>query len=129
MNFHNFMKKINFSLYVKYLFVGITTGLANGLFGSGGGMIAVPALNIIVKMEEHKSHATAISIILPLTLVSSFIYVKGGYMDFDTAFKVIPGGLVGGYLGAKFLKACPTKWLHKIFGIFIIAGAIKMIIG
>jgi len=68
--------KIPISQYLKFAVIGLVTGIANGLFGSGGGTIVVPAMVLLLKEEEHVAHATAISIILPLTLVSAFIYVQ-----------------------------------------------------
>lgn len=68
--------KIPISQYLKFAVIGLVTGIANGLFGSGGGTIVVPAMVLLLKEEEHVAHATAISIILPLTLVSAFIYVS-----------------------------------------------------
>jgi len=38
------------------------------------------------------------------------------------------GGIVGGYLGAKLLNVCPSHVLRKIFAVFIIAAAVRMII-
>ncbi len=55
---------------VKLLSIGIITGFINGLFGSGGGTIVVPALIFLLGMDDHKAHATAISIILPLSIIS-----------------------------------------------------------
>ena len=50
--------------------IGLVTGFANGLFGSGGGTIVVPAMERFLGEEEHKAHATAIAVILPLSLLS-----------------------------------------------------------
>jgi uncharacterized membrane protein YfcA len=38
------------------------------------------------------------------------------------------GGVIGGYLGAKFLGKISSKWLHRIFGLFMIIAAVRMII-
>ena len=100
--------------YLKYITAGIVTGTANGLFGSGGGTIAVPAMVHMMDMEENRAHATAISIILPLTLVSAFFYVKGNYVDWWIALKVSIGGIAGGYLGAKLLPVVPDRILRKV---------------
>jgi uncharacterized membrane protein YfcA len=107
--------------------VGLATGLANGLFGSGGGTIAVPAMVHLLKAEEHKAHATAISVILPLTVVSSIFYIIKGFADWGITFRVTLGGLVGGYIGAKLLNKCPDRLLRRIFAVFMAAAGIKMI--
>lgn len=118
------MKNDTFKKFV----IGIITGFANGLFGAGGGTIVVPAIEKFLKVEAHKAHATAIAIILPLSILSTFIYARGVNIDFKTIIYVSIGGIVGGYLGAKFLGKISSKWLHKIFGIFMIVAAVRMIL-
>ncbi|HHW47488.1 MAG TPA: sulfite exporter TauE/SafE family protein [Clostridiaceae bacterium] len=113
--------------YLKSVLIGIVTGAANGLFGSGGGTIAVPAMVLLLKTEEHKAHATAISIILPLTLVSAFMYIKSDFINWDITIKVMLGGIAGGYIGAKLLNVCPANILRKIFGIFMVLAAFRML--
>lgn len=113
--------------YLKCVLIGLITGIANGLFGSGGGTIAVPAMVHLLGAEEHKAHATAISVILPLTVVSSVFYISKGYADWGLTIKVVLGGLAGGYIGARLLNLCPENLLRKIFAVFMAAAGIKMI--
>ncbi len=108
--------------------IGFVTGFANGLFGSGGGTIVVPAMERFLKIEPHKAHATAIAIILPLSVLSMFIYLKNGDIDWLNVILVSAGGMVGGFVGAKLLNKVSDKWLHKIFGAFMIAAAVKMVL-
>lgn len=113
--------------FLKYALIGLVTGAANGLFGSGGGTIAVPAMVVLLGADDHKAHATAISIIFPLTLVSAFFYISNRYVDWQLTFKVVTGGVAGGYIGAKLLNICPAGILRKIFAVFIIFAALRMI--
>ena len=112
---------------IKSSIIGITTGIFNGLFGSGGGTIAVPSMKKILKTEEHKAHATAILIILPLTITSLIAYAKHNHIDWELGWRVSIGGMVGGYLGAYFLKKIPSNILKKIFGFFMILAAVRMV--
>ncbi len=114
--------------YFKFVLIGLVTGMANGLFGSGGGTIAVPAMILLLKEEEHRAHATAISIILPLTLVSAFFYISNNYINWDLTYKVTLGGVAGGYIGAKLLNICPSHILRKLFAVFMIAAAVRMLL-
>ncbi len=114
--------------YLKYALIGVVTGMANGLFGSGGGTIAVPAMVHFLGAEEHKAHATAISVILPLTVVSSAFYISKGYADWGLTLKVALGGMAGGYIGAKLLNKCPDRLLRKIFALFMAAAGVRMIL-
>lgn len=113
--------------YLKKIIIGIVTGIVNGLFGSGGGTIVVPSMILLLDLDEHRSHATAISIILPLTIVSAFFYIKSDYVDWNVTWKVIVGGMAGGYIGAKLLNICPANVLRKIFAGFMIFAAIRML--
>lgn len=108
--------------------IGVVTGFLNGLFGSGGGTIVVPCLEKFLKVEEHKAHATAIAIILPLCIISAIVYLKGGNIKWLDVIAVSVGGMVGGFIGAKLLSKVSGIWLHRIFGGFMILAAVKMIL-
>lgn len=114
---------------IKLIIIGLFTGIINGLFGSGGGTIIVPSLIFIIGLEDHKSHATAISIILPLSIVSTIIYASHGVLKLSIALWVAIGGVIGGFIGAKLLNKVPSNILRKVFGVFMIAAAIRMVIG
>jgi|GEM_PF-3394129 len=62
--------------FVNILVAEILTGSGNGLFGAGGVMLAVYSMIHLLKIESHYDHATAIAVILPLTMISGFIYFK-----------------------------------------------------
>lgn len=110
--------------------IGLVTGFANGLFGSGGGTIVVPAMERFLGLEEHKAHATAIAVILPLSLLSLGIYLwKGGLGEaWQIALWASLGGLGGGLVGAKLLNRVSGLWLHRIFGAFLLAAAVRMLL-
>lgn len=111
----------------KLIAIGIVAGLVNGLFGSGGGTIIVPALVFLLNLKDYKAHATAIPIILPLSIISVIVYLLGKKIPFNVALLVVIGGIAGSYVGAKFLNKIPVKYLRKIFGTVIIYTAIRMI--
>lgn len=112
---------------LKLLVIGLLAGLINGIFGSGGGTIIVPALVFLMGVNDYKAHATAISIILPLSVISTIIYFANNSIPMKTAIPVTIGGVVGSFLGAKLLNKIPINILRKIFGSAIIYTAIRMI--
>lgn len=111
----------------KLLIIGLVAGLINGLFGSGGGTIVVPALVFLMGINDYKAHATAIFIILPLSIISTIIYFSNNFIPFKIAISVTIGGVIGSFLGAKLLNKIPINILRKIFGSVIIYTAIRMI--
>lgn len=112
---------------IKNSLIGLFTGFINGSFGSGGGTLLVPILNDILKLEEHKSHATALAIIIFLTMASSSIYIYKGTYDFQLTWRVALGSIVGGIIGAKLLSKVTGKFLRIIFGIIMIIAAFRMV--
>ena len=112
---------------IRNIIIGLSTGFINGVFGSGGGTLLVPILNNIIKVEEHKSHATALGIIIFLTSASSVIYVFEGTYDLSITFKVAIGSFIGGIIGAKLLSRLTGRLLRLIFGIVMILAAIRMV--
>ncbi|MFI3175830.1 MAG: sulfite exporter TauE/SafE family protein [Bacillota bacterium] len=120
------MNKIKNNLPI--ILIGLITGLANGLFGSGGGTIVVPSMEKFLKLEEHKAHATAIAIILPLSVISLIIYAWESSILFSVALITSIGGVIGGTIGAKLLGKISSVWLHRIFGIFMLVAAVRLVI-
>lgn len=107
---------------------GVFIGIANGLFGGGGGMLVVPLLSLLLKMEEKEAHATAIAVILPLSLISGIIYCVKGAFVLDIGVPCSIGIVLGGIAGAFCLNKINNKALTVLFyGIMIVAG-IKMIL-
>ena len=109
----------------KRIFCGGAVGLANGLFGGGGGMIAVPMLQR-TGLEEKRAHATAILLILPVSLLSFFFYAWKGLYDFSVLIPTALGVTAGGALGAWLLGKLPVKIVNIIFACLQAAAGISM---
>ena len=98
----------------RRLLCGGAVGVANSLFGGGGGMIAVPMLQK-TGLDEKGAHATAILLILPVSLLSFIFYVWKGLYDFSVLIPTSIGVTFGGALGAKLLGKLPTKTVNLVF--------------
>ena len=113
---------------VAPIFTGCLAGLINGLFGGGGGMIVVPMLISLLGFAPKEAHATAILIILPLSLVSGLIYAIFGNLNVQVAIPVSIGVLAGGVIGAFLLSKLSSKIVVIIFSIVMAAAGVKMLI-
>lgn len=112
----------------KKITIGLIAGVISGLFAAGGGMIVVPALIHLFKLEDSKARATSVFAILPMVIASGIFYYKNDYIDWNLGIKCAIGGIIGGVIGAKLLKKMPTKVLRSLFIIFLTYTSIKMII-
>lgn len=111
---------------VKGFICGTAVGAANGLFGGGGGMIAVPLLSSLMNYEERSAHATAILIIAPVSLVSAIVYIIAGYAYAHIAIPAAIGMTAGGALGAFSLNKLPLAAVKIIFIAVMLAAGIRM---
>nr|WP_164489001.1 sulfite exporter TauE/SafE family protein [Romboutsia sp. Marseille-P6047] len=121
------MKSKYFNFNIKNTVIGLFTGFINGVFGSGGGTLLVPILNNFLKVEEHKSHATALAIIIFLSTTSSIIYISKGTYDIKLTIQAAIGSIIGGIIGAKLLCKVTGKFLRISFGIVMIIAALRMV--
>lgn len=108
--------------WLKGAFCGALVGVANGLFGGGGGMLAVPLLQKN-GYGEKQAHATAILLILPISAVSFLLYAIRGYYDVAVLVPTALGVTAGGMLGAVLLDKLPVKTVRITFACLqILAG-------
>lgn len=121
-------KKTKLRKAIIMLFGGAFVGFVNGFFGAGGGMLLVPLLTYGLGFQEKQSHATAISIILPLSIVSSIVYIENGVVDFKIFAPTLVGVIVGGIIGALFLAKTSNKILSFVFFLVMLVAGIKMVI-
>ncbi len=118
--------KGNYKKTLKEASIGLFAGIISGLFAAGGGMIVVPALIHIFKLEDAKARATSILAILPMVITSGIFYYKNNFVDWNIGIKCAAGGIVGGFIGAKLLKKLSQKVLRILFIIFLVYTAIRL---
>ena len=106
---------------------GLTSGFLNGLFGSGGGVVAVMFLRNITG-DEKKAHASATLMILIMSTISLFFYSMYGHVEWKTGFSFVPGGVIGAVLGTYFLKNIKTDKLKRLFGLVLAVSGMVMLL-
>ena len=107
--------------------VSLFIGAINGLFGAGGGMLAVPCLTYVWGLDEKSAHATAIAVILPLCLVSSVVYALKGNYEPSVILPTVIGVTIGGIVGALLLKKMSANAVSFLFYALMTFAGFKMI--
>ena len=110
------------------IITGAAVGAANGIFGGGGGMIAVPLLSGMMGLGGRSAHATAILVIAPVCLASAVVYVVSGYASLPVIIPSVIGMTAGGVLGAKLLGGLPLSVVRLIFVAVMLAAGIRMVL-
>lgn len=107
---------------------GGAAGLANGLFGGGGGMVFLPILSRWGDLRSRRLYATCVAVIFPVCAVSAAIYLWRSGMDLASAFPYLAGGLLGGWLGGKLYGKVSTKILKWIFAAFLFYAGVRYLL-
>ena len=98
--------------------VSIFAGLLSGLLGVGGGIVKVPAMNIIMDVPIKVASATSSYMIGITAVVSSIIYFYNGYINLDVTIPSVIGVLIGATAGS--FAAGKLKSRYIVFIMLII---------
>lgn len=117
-------------LIVLLLLLGIVAGAVSGLVGIGGGIIIVPALVLGFGFNQASAQGTSLAMMVPpIGILAVWQYFQGGHVDLKVAVILAVGFILGSLLGAKFALNIPPETLKRVFGVFLLIIAVKMLLG
>ena len=110
------------------LVIGIITGVMAGMLGIGGGLVVIPALVMVMGMSQQAAQGTSLAMMLPpIGILAAYNYYKAGHVDIKIALVLAITFIAGSYFGSKLAIRLPQELMKKIFGIFLLLVAIKML--
>jgi uncharacterized protein len=109
--------------------VGLAAGLLGGLFGVGGGLIVVPGLVGLAKMDRRLAHGTSLAATLPIAAASLITYLSHGNVDWVVALFLAIGSILGAIVGTHLLQIIPKNVLVIVFVITVLATATRLTTG
>lgn len=110
------------------LVIGAITGVMAGMLGIGGGLVVIPALVMVMGMSQQSAQGTSLAMMLPpIGIIAAYNYYKAGYVDIRIALFLAIAFIIGSYFGSKIAVKLPTDVLKKIFGVFLLLVAVKML--
>ncbi len=88
-------------------------------------MVVVPVLTMFLKKPVKVAHATAILIILPITLASAIVYFLNGDVVLFRTLAVTAGTVVGGIIGALLMSKLKSKTVGLVFSALMLVAGVK----
>ena len=112
----------------RNLLPGLMMGMPAGLLGIGGGVIAVPAQQLVLGTRLRNAIANSTALIVFTAAVAacyknySLTAVAGAspWKSIRIAAIIAPAGLLGGFLGAKLMHVSPVRLLRIIFVCYLL---------
>ncbi len=115
-------------LQIAMLLIGFVAGLAGGMFGLGGGAIMVPAMVLLLHLDQKLATGTSIAAqVLPIGILAAIVYYRQGNLNIRWGLILALGLVIGNLLGALFANQqfISGDMLKKAYGVFLIAIAIR----
>jgi uncharacterized membrane protein YfcA len=107
--------------------IGLTAGLLAGLLGIGGGVVMVPAMVLIMGMEQHIAQGTSLLVIIPAAAFGSFTHHRHGRLALRDAAALAVGGVLGAGLGSITALSLDEQLLRRLFAVLILIVAVRLL--
>lgn len=121
-------KKMTIALILLLLLIGLAAGILSGLVGVGGGIIIVPALVFFLGYTQHEAQGTSLGLLLlPVGILAVINYYNKGFIDIKVVVIMSIAFVIGGWLGSKLSLSLPQQTIRKVFAIFLLYTAFKML--
>lgn len=108
--------------------VGFLSGIVNGFFGAGSGLILVPLIKIIYKLDEKQTHATTLVCVMFSCLFTAGVYIIKKQVDWSLILWCLIGSIIGGLIGTVCLKNLKNSVIDLLFSLVLIVAGVLMIV-
>jgi len=112
----------------RLLGIGVAGGALSGLLGVGGGVIMVPLLVLWAGYRQRDAHALSLGAIIPISIAGVIVYGAAGKVRVVDAVALAGGSILGARLGAAALSRIHDRPLKLVFGLFLAAVALLMVV-
>lgn len=109
------------------IIAGTATGIVLGLFGSGGSIIALPALMYLLGIEAKSAIAMSLGIVAVTATITAIDHWRHHNVDVRVAVVFGFFGIIGTFAGAKVGVVTPVVIQLVLFALVMYAAAWKML--
>jgi hypothetical protein len=103
------------------LSLGLGLGALGGLFGIGGGLLAIPALGLLFGMDQQLAQGTALVMVVPNVLLALWRYHQRNRIDPRHALALALPGFCLAWLGAHWAVLLDAECMRLAFVAFLLA--------
>ncbi len=113
------------SKIIVLLVTGILTGFLSGMMGVGGGTIMVPAMVLLAGFAQHTAQGTSLLAMVPAGGVGAYTHWRLGNVRTNLLIGLIPGILIGTYLGGTLAHFLSERTLRLVFAAVLIWTGVR----
>lgn len=117
------------STLVLSVLLGLGIGLALGLFGGGGSILAFPVLVHVAHLTPAAAVGSSLAVVGVTSLIGSYTHARRGRVCARTALLFGSAGILTSYLGARLTHLVPDRALVLSFAALMLAVGGTMLFG
>ncbi len=106
--------------------LGAALGFAGGMFGIGGGIIAIPMLTMVFGQDQATAQGTALVMMTPNLLIAWWRYMRHNPVPMAEVAGIAIGGGIATWGAAQLAHWLDQSLLRSIFAVFLLILAARM---
>lgn len=107
--------------------LGVGAGITAGLFGVGGGVLAVVALTLVLDVGQREAQATSLLVVLPVSLVGAWRQSRYGNLRLADGAKLGVLSVAGAAAGALIANLISERALEVSFALLVLFVASRLV--
>lgn len=111
------------------LLLGALLGAVGGLFGIGGGIIAIPLLVLAFGMEQALAQGTSLAMMVPILIMGWWRYTRRHPVSGRLALQIALAAALTTALVAWLATGLNPALLRSAFAVFLLLVAVRMLTG
>jgi uncharacterized membrane protein YfcA len=115
--------------YVYAALIGLLSGLTSGLFGVGGGIVMVPAMMFLLKLDIKMAVGTSLAVMVPSALMGASKHYLMGHVNGKIVLAIVPVAIAMSFMGAWLTQFLSSGTLKRGFGGLLLLAGARLILG
>lgn len=106
------------------LLLGLAMGTLGGLFGIGGGLVAIPALGVLFGLDQQLAQGTALVMVVPNVVLALWRYNQRNRIEPRYALLLAASGFVCAWLASLYAVELQAERMRMAFVVFLVVLAL-----
>ncbi|MFN0096485.1 MAG: sulfite exporter TauE/SafE family protein [Dehalococcoidia bacterium] len=106
--------------------IGFAGGFLSGALGVGGGAVFVPALVLVLGLEQHDAQGISLWVVVAATIAGALTHHRQGTVDLRAVAWMTPLSIPAGVAGAYIADALGARTLQVVVSGILVAVGIQM---
>lgn len=107
--------------------IGLVAGVLAGILGVGGGVITIPGMVLLMKVDQHSAQGVSLAVIIATAAMATVVHYRNGFVKPGTALLIaIPAALFS-VAGAYLAHLIDASVLSRLLGVLLLGMGVRMV--